>query len=86
MKYEGNLIIKTKSDAQKYKDLIEVTGSLYIWADAKLDALQTVGGDLYIYADAKLDALQTVGGDLSIYADAKLPRQALNIVHERLEK
>lgn len=40
MKYAGNLIIRTKEDAKKYADLREVTGSLSIDAEAKLDALK----------------------------------------------
>jgi len=80
MKHQGDLIIKTKADAQKYADVTEVSGYLSIRADAKLDALASVGGDLYIYADAKLDALTSVGGYLSIYADAKLDAPELTSV------
>ena len=56
MKYTGNLVINTKSDAKKYADVSEVTGNLSINSDAKLDALTSVGGYLYINSDTKLDA------------------------------
>ena len=60
MKHSGNLEIRTDTDAKKYAGLTEVTGYLYIYASAKLDApqLESVGGDLYINASAKLDAPQ----------------------------
>lgn len=38
MKHQGNLIIKTQADADKYTSLTEVTGFLSIDASAKLDA------------------------------------------------
>jgi hypothetical protein len=74
MKHQGNLTIRTQADADRYSGLTEVSGDLYIYAEAKLDApkLESVGGDLYIYAEAKLDALKSVGGDLYINAEAKL--------------
>jgi hypothetical protein len=74
VKYEGNLVIRTPADAKEYQSLTEITGHLYIYAPAKLDALKSVGGHLYIYAPAKLDApkLESVGGHLYIYAPAKL--------------
>ena len=58
MKYEGNLVIRTKADANKYSELTEVTGNLSINSEAKLDApkLESVGGYLYISSEAKLDA------------------------------
>ena len=53
--HNGNLTIAA-ANAERYRDLTEVSGSLYIHANAKLDALQSVGWFLYISADAKLDA------------------------------
>ena len=83
MKHEGNLIIR-KGDVTDYSLLKEVTSSLNIYSDAKLDApnLTTVGGSLYINSDAKLDApnLTTVGGYLYIYSDAKLDAPNLTTV------
>lgn len=38
MKYEGNLVIRTKADAKKYSELTEITGDLSINSKAKLDA------------------------------------------------
>ena len=72
MKHQGNLIIRTAADAEKYKSLTEVTGNLYIEASAKLDALKSVGGYLSIHASAKLDALKSVGGYLYINANGSL--------------
>jgi hypothetical protein len=72
MKHEGNLII-TRANKDLFLELVEVTGPLYIRADAQLPALTTVGGYLYIRADAQLPALTTVGGYLYIRADAQLP-------------
>ena len=66
--FKGDLTI-TKSGTYDYE---EVTGSLYIIADAQLPVLTTVGGSLYIIADAQLPVLTTVGGYLDIRADAKL--------------
>lgn len=48
MKHIGNLEIRTAADAKKYAGLTEVTGDLYIYSSAKLDALTSVGGDLSI--------------------------------------
>ncbi len=72
MKHTGNLTITTAEDAKKYAGLTKVTGNLYIYSSAKLDALTSVGGNLYIYSSAKLDALTSVGGNLYIYSSAKL--------------
>ncbi|MDQ3270754.1 MAG: hypothetical protein M3Q12_01105 [Pseudomonadota bacterium] len=72
MKHQGDLTI-TVANCKKFADLTEVTGYLYIGADASLPALTTVGGSLYIGADASLPALTTVGGSLDIGADASLP-------------
>ena len=87
MKHEGNLIIR-KGDVTDYSLLKEVTSSLNIYSDAKLDApnLTTVGGSLYINSDAKLDApnLTTVGGYLYIYSDAKLDAPNLTTVGDSL--
>ena len=47
--HEGNLVIGGRSEAESYRHLTEVTGGLYINADAKLDALTSVGGGLYIH-------------------------------------
>ena len=77
MKYgkiiEGNLEIK-KGDKNDYSEVEEITGYLYIYSEAKLEApnLQTVGDSLYINSEAKLENLQTVGGSLDIYSEAKL--------------
>ena len=81
MKHEGDLIIR-KGDVTDYSLLKEVTGYLYIYSDAKLDApnLTTVGGSLSIHSDAKLPNLTTVGGSLSIYSDAKLDAPNLTTV------
>ena len=50
MHHPGNLIIRTEADAETYKAVTSVGGSLIIHADASLDALTSVGGDLYIDA------------------------------------
>ena len=71
MKHIGNLEI-TEANKKDFADLVEVTGNLYVYGSAKLEALQTVGGNLYVYGSAKLEALQTVGGDLRVYGPAKL--------------
>jgi len=50
--YEGNLIIRNAEDARKYKGLTKVTGYLYIYSSAKLDApkLETDGyGKFKVY-------------------------------------
>ena len=47
MKHQGNLVIRTQADADKYSGLTEVTGGLSINASAKLDALKSVGGGLH---------------------------------------
>ena len=67
MIHHGNLTITT-ANAAKYADLTEVTGSLYIGADAKLDALTTVGGDLgdqleHAAVDSPVGALAYFEGD-----------------------
>jgi hypothetical protein len=49
MKHLGNLVI-TKDNSQDFLELVDVTGYLYIRADASLPALTTVGGSLYINA------------------------------------
>jgi hypothetical protein len=76
--FEGDLAINSTGSCPYTK----ITGSLYIHANAKLDALENVGGDLSIYANAKLDApkLENVGGYLYIYADAKLDAPKLENV------
>jgi hypothetical protein len=78
MKHTGNLTI-TRENADRYAGLTEVTGTLYIHNDAKLDApaLTSVGGYLCILTDTKLDALTSVGGRLYIHTDAKLDAPAL---------
>ena len=75
--YEGNITIESSNVAsweEKLKDIDEISGDLYINAQAKLDNLKSVGGGLYIYAQSKLEApnLKSVGGYLYIYAQAKL--------------
>ena len=50
--YKGNLIIN-ENNQDDYKDLVEVTGYLHIYSQAKLDSLKTVGGYLYIYSQTK---------------------------------
>ncbi len=65
MKYNGNLAIRNQADADKNRNLTEVTGGLSIYSEAKLDAqkLESVGGDLYIRSEGKLDAvLELIGG------------------------
>ena len=51
--YKGNLEI-TSGNASQYKDLVEVTGYLYINSNAELSApnLESVGGDLSINSNA----------------------------------
>ena len=62
-KHVGNLRIESKSDAEKYADVSEVTGSLYIRADASLPVLTTVGGSLDIGAEnIELPALEIAHG------------------------
>ncbi len=70
MKHQGNLVIRTANDAEKYKGVVEVTGDVDIYSDASLPNLQTVGGDVDIRNDASLPNLQTVGGYVGIYGDA----------------
>ena len=72
MHHEGNLIIRTAADVEKYKAVTSIGGSLRIEADAKLDALTSVGGYIRIEAAAELGALTSVGGYLYIRADAEL--------------
>ena len=72
VRHVGNLEI-TANNAEQFALLEEVTGSIYILADAQLPVLATVGGSLYIHADAQLPVLATVGGYLYIGADAQLP-------------
>ena len=72
-KHIGDLRIYSKGDAAKYASIEEVTGSLYISADAQLPVLTSVGGSLYISADAQLPVLTSVGDSLYIGADAQLP-------------
>lgn len=67
-KYEGNLTICTQADAEKYKNLTEVAGPLYIYASAKLDALKTVGGNLYIYAKSSITAGKLYPGGYDKFA------------------
>lgn len=43
-KFNGDLIIRTKAEAEKYAAIEEVTGSLDISADAKLPVLTSAGG------------------------------------------
>ena len=70
--HQGDLTI-TRANAKACEDITEVTGYLYIRADASLPVLTTVGGSLDISADASLPVLTTVGGSLDISADASLP-------------
>ena len=79
MKHIGNLEI-TKSNAQNYKDLVEVTGDLSIYSKAELEALESVGGDLSIDSNAELKALKSVGGNLSIDSNAELEAPKLESV------
>src|SRR6266705_1550887 len=72
MKHSGDLHI-TRANAGDFLELTEVSGYLYIRADAQLPVLTTVGGYLDISADAQLPVLTTVGGSLYIRADAQLP-------------
>ena len=61
-KHIGDLRIYHKADAAKYAGIEDVTGYLYISADAQLPVLTSVGGSLYIRADAQLPVLTSVGG------------------------
>ena len=81
MKFQGNLKI-TRENQDQYKSLVEVTGSLDVRGEVKLEALTTVGGSLDVYGEAKLDApaLTTVGGSLDVYGEAKLDAPALTTV------
>ena len=53
MIHKGNLEI-TSQNSQNYKNLVEVTGDLYIYSNAELSAplLESVGGDLSINSNA----------------------------------
>ena len=64
-KHIGDLIV-TKKNVNDVAHLTEVTGDLYIEADAHLPVLTSVGGGLSIEADAHLPVLTSVGGGLSI--------------------
>jgi len=83
MKHIGDLKI-TKENEKEFAGLIEVSGTLAVSGDAKLDApaLTTVGGYVYVRGDAKLDApaLTTVGGYVYVSGDAKLDAPALTTV------
>src|SRR3990167_4023973 len=79
MIHKGNLEI-TSQNSQNYKNLVEVTGDLYIYSNAELSALKSVGGDLYIYSNADLSALKSVGGHLSINSNAELSAPLLESV------
>ena len=50
-KHNGDLIIADTQDAKKYAHIMEVSGYLYIRADAQLPVLTSVGGSLDIRAD-----------------------------------
>jgi hypothetical protein len=79
--HHGNLTV-TAANREQCKDITEVTGSLYISADASLPVLTTVGGYLDISADASLPVLATVGGSLYIRADdAKFDAPQLAVLH-----
>ena len=81
MKHIGNLEI-TKSNAQNYKDLVEVTGHLSINSNAELKALKSVGGNLYIYSNVEFEApkLESVRGYLSINSNAEFEAPKLESV------
>lgn len=64
-KHIGDLIV-TKKNVNDVAHLTEVTGNLYIEADAQLPVLTSVGGYLFIDADARLPVLTSVGGNLFI--------------------
>jgi len=75
--YKGDVEITTSNQEEWNKKLLgveEITGYLYIYSQAKLGSLKTVGRDLYINSQAKLEAgsLKTVGGYLYINSQAKL--------------
>jgi uncharacterized membrane protein len=72
MKHIGNLTI-TSENCKRFANLTEVTGYLYINAEASLPVLTSVGGYLRIDAEASLPVLTSVGGDLYINAEASLP-------------
>ena len=83
MKHIGNLEI-TKSNQDDFKDLTEVSGDLYVYGQASLqaDALTTIGGGLYVHSPASLqaDALTTIGGNLYVYGQASLQADALTTI------
>ena len=70
-KHIGNLEI-TEKNQNDFKDLVEVSGYLYVYGSANLEALTTIGGNLYVYGTAKFEALTTVGGNLHVTGSAKL--------------
>ena len=82
--YKGDLVLNETGIFPYTK----VTGSLYIYSSAKLEApaLTSVGGTLSIQPSAKLEApaLTSVGGHLSIQPSAKLEAPALTSVGENL--
>ena len=47
---------------------------MYIYSNAALPKLETVGGYLYIYSNVALPKLETVGGYLYIHSNAALPK------------
>lgn len=65
--YKGNLEIKNTEDAKRYGHLTEITGDLYIYGSAKLDApkLESVGGDLRIEEKGQLIANKLYTGGYS---------------------
>ena len=79
MKFEGNLKI-TKENQGEFKNLIEVTGNVYVSGKAKLPKLETVGGNVYVSGEAKLPKLETVGGYVYVYGKAKLDAPKLETV------
>ena len=76
--YKGDLVLNETGIFPYTK----VTGSLYIYSSAKLEApaLTSVGGTLSIQPSASLAALTSVGVSLYIYSSAKLEAPALTSV------
>ena len=58
MKHQGNLVITSENSAS-FADLEEVSGSLEISSDAKLDAVDALDGDVLDGSDSS-DASKTV--------------------------
>ena len=85
MKHIGNLEI-TEANQNEFKDLVEVTGYLYVYGKAELtaNALQTVGGDLYVDGKAELTALKE--GKTPLHIIEQIKSAAKRAVHNDFER